>query len=75
MRPDGSGQRLLTGALHAKRGSFSPDGSRLVFDGPVAVRNRVVMFDFDVYVMDADGSHPVRLTIASSDDWATDWQP
>ena len=75
MGTDGSNQRLLTGAVHAKRGSFSPDGSRLVLDGPAAVKDGVIGFNFDLYLMNVDGSGLRPLTTGPSRDVFATWSP
>src|SRR6266545_2478068 len=52
MNSDGSRQRRVTKLFSAKRGDWSPDGRRLVIDG----RDHDTLFDFDVFVVNADGS-------------------
>jgi Tol biopolymer transport system component len=55
----------------AKRGDWSPDGRRLVFDG----RFYRTLFDFDIGVMNADGSGAHRITRGPArDEWATAWR-
>jgi Tol biopolymer transport system component len=75
MGVDGSDQRLLTGEIWAKRGSFSPDGSRLVFDGPVDVKANVVGDNFDLYVGEVDGSGIRRVTGGPARDVLATWSP
>ncbi len=75
MGTDGSDQRLLTGTVHAKRGSFSPDGTRLVLDGPVVVKDGVIGFDFDLYVMNPDGSNLRKVTNGPARDVLATWSP
>jgi WD40-like Beta Propeller Repeat len=77
-RPDGTGAApipivdLPDDAFHP---SWSPDGSRIVFDarspGPSALEggNR------DLYVVDADGSNLVRLTSEDGWDYQPAWSP
>jgi TolB protein len=74
MRPDGSGRRLVTRfAQPAKRGSFSPDGRRLVFDGTrTATGPRE---DFDVQLVRLDGSGRRWLTRGADRDTDASWSP
>ncbi|MDE0502582.1 MAG: hypothetical protein OXI86_00775, partial [Candidatus Poribacteria bacterium] len=55
---------------------WSPDGSKIAF---AAVRNvnRVDLWnsDVDIFVMDADGTHPVRLTEDARFNWFPSWSP
>ena len=46
---------------------WSPDGSMIVYSG--------VSRDFDLYVMNADGSEVVRITQDAGDEIAPDWSP
>jgi len=48
--------------------SFSPDGSKIAFES-----NR--SGNFDIWVMDADGSNQVNLTNAPGDDLNATWSP
>ncbi len=56
--------------------SWSPDGSKIAF---VAVRNvnRVDLWnsDLDIFVMNADGTNPVRLTEDARFNWSPSWSP
>jgi Tol biopolymer transport system component len=74
MRADGSGRRLVTRfAQPAKRGSFSPDGRRLVFDGTrTATGPRE---DFDLQVVRLDGSGRRWLTRGHARDTDANWSP
>jgi Tol biopolymer transport system component len=75
MRTDGTGRSVVTGSVPGDAGhpSWSPDGSRLAFelhtqDGPETGST-------DIYVIDADGTKPQRLTAdgtSSSPDWSPD---
>jgi Tol biopolymer transport system component len=74
MRPDGSGKRLLTRfPENAKRGVVSPDGRRLAFDG--AARGQQPMENFDIQVMNRDGSRRLRLTSDPAKDIDAQWSP
>ena len=54
----------LTNNLAADGGpqGWSPDGSRIAF---TSARDG----NFEIYVMDADGSNPTRLTNSPATDW------
>jgi len=71
MNEDGSGRRRLTGLYSAKRGDWSPDGRRLVFDG----RFYRTLFDFDLGVMNADGTGVRRITRGPERDILASWSP
>jgi Tol biopolymer transport system component len=71
MDADGSNQRRLTELFSAKRGDFSSDGTKLVFDG----RGRETLDDFDIFVMNADGSGVTQLTRGPERDTQASWSP
>jgi len=48
--------------------SWSPDGSRIAFDS-----NRDG--NLEIYMMNTDGSNPIRLTDNPADDWRPSWSP
>ena len=56
--------------------SWSPDGSRIAY---AAVRNvnRVDLWNanLDIFVMNADGTNPVRLTEEARFNWLPSWSP
>ena len=58
MQPDGSGDRQLTDDADLRKSSpaWSPDGSRITFDGERPG------YPWDIYVMNADGSDVRQLT-------------
>jgi TolB protein len=51
-----------------RSGSWSPAGDRVAFD---ATRDG----DTEIYVVNADGSNPVRLTTNPAEDWSPAWSP
>jgi len=69
VRADGTGppERLTDGVGDDRAATYSPDGTSLAFDstrdGPT-----------HVWVMDADGSRPRRMTYGG-DDWGATWSP
>ena len=70
MNADGSNQTNLTGRDGGWSPAWSPDGSKIVFtsanpDTP----------NFDLFVMNADGTAVTRITRSGAFDWEPDWQP
>jgi Tol biopolymer transport system component len=70
MSADGTNQTNLTGRDGGWSPAWSPDGSKIVFsstnpDTP----------DFDIFVMNADGTAVTKLTESGAFDWEPDWQP
>ncbi len=78
MDADGANRTNLTQNPRAanRTPSWSPDGSKIAF---AAVRdvNRVDLWnsDLDIFVMNADGTHPVRLTEDARFNWLPSWSP
>ena len=64
----GAIRRLTNNSDWDWKPSWSPDGQRIAFqssrDG-----------NYEIYVMDADGSNPHRLTDHPADDWKPSWSP
>lgn len=76
MNADGSGiTRLTNGAWADQDPSWSPDGSQIVFssnrDAPDP--DNASQADFEIYVVNADGSSPQRLTNNSAFDGRPSW--
>jgi Tol biopolymer transport system component len=78
MDADGANRTNITQNSRAsnRTPSWSPDGSKIAF---AAVRN-VNRADFensdlDIFVMNADGTQPVRLTEDARFNWAPSWSP
>jgi TolB protein len=66
IRGDGTHERrLVADAIHP---AWSPDGTRLAYTSADPA-------NFDVYVVDADGQHPRRLTRGFGVDAAPSWSP
>lgn len=74
MDTDGKRPQLLTPRMQAKRGAWSPDGRRLVFDGPIG-RQGAAAGNFDLFVMNTDGSGKRRLTRGPERDVLAAWSP
>jgi TolB protein len=71
--PDGSGLRRL-GSHYVEYPAWSPDGSRIAFmaQEPGASGSNP---DYDIFVMNADGSDVKRLTDAPGEDGWPAWSP
>jgi Tol biopolymer transport system component len=75
MNPDGSGvTRLTTNDAQSIQPEWSPDGSKLVFSRLTGCDSYSGFCDYDLFVMNADGSGAAQLTSASSDNDAA-WSP
>ena len=69
MGADGSGQtRLTSNSAWNDEPSWSPDGSKIVFESYRDENN-------EIYVMDADGSNQTNFTSNSADDLYPNWGP
>lgn len=85
INPDGTGRIPLTddNRLQNSAGQFSPDGSLIAFESTKhqageAGENGIIIGDFEIYVMNADGSDPRRLTVGVGTDDAArfpTWSP
>ena len=78
MNADGSQQRRLpsslvrrlTGTADAYEAAWSPDGKRFAYVSALRTNNE------EIYVMNVDGSHRIRLTdIPGNDHWPPTWSP
>ena len=68
---DGTGRKQITwSASHHEHPKWSPDGTRIAFDGNVKEAK-----NYDVYVMNANGTGLVRLTSNSAYDGEPAWRP
>jgi Tol biopolymer transport system component len=72
MRPDGTVTKML--GIQGECSAWSPDGSRLVFCSNAIIRGAGVD-NWDVFVMDADGTHLKRLTRDPAQDYPSVWSP
>ena len=70
MNADGTNARVITeeGYDNCKNPSWSPDGSRIVFQSEQSG-------NFEIWIMDADGSNWVQLTEDSALDAVPVWHP
>lgn len=77
MNADGTGIRRLTANKDRKRDpSWSPDGTRIAFSNCVY---KPVTFgaeqQYDIYIMNADGSKRTRVTMSMEDEIDPAWSP
>jgi Tol biopolymer transport system component len=71
VRPDGSGRREVRADVWVEYPAWSPDGRRIAFMSQIAEEGD----QYDVFVMDADGSNVRRITNnRANDGWPT-WSP
>jgi Tol biopolymer transport system component len=77
MGADGSGQtRLTNNAAFDVAPTFSPDGSKIAFSSARDDDyNDGNFFNFEIYVMNADGSGQTRLTNNDDLDWTPAFSP
>lgn len=76
MNADGTGiTRLTNGAWGDQEPAWSPDGALIAFQSSRDATAPVDNSDFEVYVMNADGTSPVRLTNNSAFDGHVSWSP
>jgi Tol biopolymer transport system component len=71
MNSDGSNQVKVSTMAGETGPVWSPDGSRIAF----TLSQSNVPADYGIYVVNADGSHRVRLTDNTAIDFVTSWSP
>lgn len=62
---DGKARRLPLGPRYGNP-AWSPDGTRIAYDGPGGFRD----YDWGIYVMNADGGGSMRITKGGNPTWA-----
>ena len=79
MNADGSDQTRLTNSTFGESDSaWSPDGRKIAFVSDRNEPNPTACMDkcnYEIYVMDADGSNQVRLTSSLTVDFLLTWSP
>lgn len=70
--------QLTRGPANDQSPAWSPDGRRIAFASspcPITCDNGEGWRDFDIYVMDADGSNVIQLTRGPANDYSPAWSP
>jgi Tol biopolymer transport system component len=67
---DGSNKSVLASSSNNKDPRFTPDGKKIVFS---SIRNGDS--DYEIYIMDSDGSNINQLTSNSVEDSHPDYRP
>ncbi len=80
MKPDGTDRRTLTTAPGGSQdAAWSPDGKQIAFvtwrDSAAPNTCQDGDCNFEIYVMNTDGSHQQRLTNLPAEDWGPAWSP
>jgi TolB protein len=71
VHPDGTGRTIVTPGVWVEYPAWSPDGTRIAFMSQVPSEGA----QYDIFVMNADGSGVRRLTTAPADDGWPTWSP
>lgn len=71
MNPDGSNETAIT-SLGGRDPAYSPDGTKIAFS---SFRDFLPNNWSKLYVMNADGSNPVKLTNDANDEQTPSWSP
>jgi Tol biopolymer transport system component len=76
MNADGSGQTRLTHSVGWDvEPDWSPDGSKIAFASARDGNGDPALYVAEIYVMNADGSAPTRLTNSTGEDSYPSWSP
>lgn len=71
IHPDGTGRSVVTPSVWVEYPAWSPDGTQIAFMSQVAEEGS----QYDVFVMNADGSDVRRLTTTPAEDGWPTWSP
>jgi WD40-like Beta Propeller Repeat len=71
---DGSGLSTF-GSLPGNHPAWSPDGKKVAFASATGPCGSTFVCRSDIYVMNSDGTDPVRITNGNEPIFTLDWQP
>ena len=76
MNVDGSNQvQLTSGPNYIEGFSWAPDGARLAFSAQFRAQSQKLPPQYNIYVINADGSGQMQITNSNSDDKWPAWSP
>ena len=74
LNADGSGGRHVIAAIGGQHLAWSPDAAKIAFDG-ATYTSPLSAPQWDIYILNADGSGTVRLTQGSGNNYFPAWRP
>jgi len=76
MNIDGTGsKRLINSSSMNQSPAWSPDGKKIAYSSAVWNEKQKKFINYDIYIMNADGSNPRKMTTSLADDYSPVWSP